>query len=63
MRNRPKQTISASGGFEMLQMLSEPVIGRCASEIVGVTDQVKKNGCRQDGKLRRTSEFSFSHNP
>ena len=32
IRNGPKQTISASGGLGMLQMVSESNIGRCANE-------------------------------
>ena len=32
IHNRPKRTISASGGFRMLQMVSEPDTGRCSSE-------------------------------
>ena len=35
MRNGPKQTISASGEFVMLQVVSEPNTGRCASEDAG----------------------------
>ena len=35
IRNRPKQTISTSGGFELLQIVSEPVTERCASEDAG----------------------------
>ena len=31
----PKKTICASGGFELLQMVLEPDIERCASEDVG----------------------------
>ena len=32
IRNGPKWTISASGGLEMLQMISESDTGWCASE-------------------------------
>ena len=35
IRNRPKQTISSSGRFGLLQMVSELDIGQCASENVG----------------------------
>ena len=31
IRSRPKRTISASGGLELLQMVSEPDIERCAT--------------------------------
>ena len=33
--NELKQTISASGGLELLQMVLEPDTGLCASEDVG----------------------------
>ena len=32
IRNGPKKTISASGGLELLQMVSKPDTGRCASK-------------------------------
>ena len=32
IRNGPKRTISASGGLGLLQMVSKPDTGRCASE-------------------------------
>jgi len=35
IRNGPKQTTSASGGFGLLQIVSEPDNKRCASEDVG----------------------------
>ena len=35
IRNGPKQTISASSGLGLLQMVSEPDIGRCVSENAG----------------------------
>ena len=35
IHNGPKRTISTSGGFELLQMVSEPNTGRCASVDVG----------------------------
>ena len=35
IRNGPKRTISVSGGFGWLQMVSEPDIGRSASEDAG----------------------------
>ena len=35
IRNRPKRTISVSGGLGLLQMVSEQDIGRCASEDTG----------------------------
>ena len=35
IRNRPKRTISASGGLEMLQILLELETKRCANEDVG----------------------------
>ena len=34
IRNGPKRTISASGEFGVLQMVSEPDTGRCANENV-----------------------------
>ena len=34
-RENPKMTISASGGFGLLQIVSEPVIEWCASEDAG----------------------------
>ena len=36
MRNGPKRTISTSGGHELLQIVSESDIGRCASEDAGL---------------------------
>ena len=39
--NKPKQTISANGGIEPLQMVSEPVTRRCANE-----DAVSNKGSR-----------------
>ena len=39
-RKSPKRTISVSGGLGMLQMVSEPVIGRCVSEDVGPPREV-----------------------
>ena len=35
IRNGSKRTISVSSRFELLQMVSEPDTGRCASENVG----------------------------
>ena len=35
IRNGLKRTIFASSGVGLLQMVSEPVIGRCASEDAG----------------------------
>ena len=32
IRNESKWTISTSGGFGLLQVVSEPVTGRCASK-------------------------------
>ena len=34
IRNGSKQAISVSGGFGLLQIVSEPVTGRCANEDV-----------------------------
>ena len=34
IHNGPKQTISTSGGLELLQMVSEPDTGRCVSKNV-----------------------------
>ena len=50
-RENPKRTISASGGPRLLQMVSEPDTGRCASEdavsrrevdLVGVPHRLEK---------------------
>ena len=35
MRNELKQIISASGGFGLLQIVSEPEMRQCASEDAG----------------------------
>ena len=35
IRNGPKRTMSASGGFELLQMISERDTGQCVSEDAG----------------------------
>ena len=35
IRNEPKPTISASDGFGLLQIVSKPDIGQCASEDAG----------------------------
>ena len=42
IRNRLERTISASGGIELLQMISEPVTGQCTNEFVDP----------QEGRLR-----------
>ena len=40
IRNGSKRTISANGGLGLLQMVSEPDIGRCASEDAGPPKKV-----------------------
>ena len=53
-KGSPKRTISASGGLGPLQKLSEPDIGRCASEEAEPQRVVYTRRCtRKDAGLRR----------
>ena len=40
MCNGPKQTISVNGGLGLLQIVSKPDTGRCASENAGLSRRV-----------------------
>ena len=50
IRNGSKWTISASGGLEILQMVSEPDTERCASEDAGPPKGVD---CEIPNRLKR----------
>ena len=56
IRNGLKQTISASGGFELLQMVLEPGIKQCASEDAGPPRGVD---CEISHQLEKGTEHSL----
>ena len=56
LRESPKRTISASGGFELLQMILESDTGRCASENAGPPRGVD---CEISHRLERETKHSF----
>ena len=56
MCNELKRTISASGGLELLQMVSEPNTGWCANEDVGLPRGVD---CEIPHRLERGTKHSL----
>ena len=56
IRNGTKRTISTSGGFEPLQMVSKPNTGQCASEDVGPSRGVD---CEIPHRLERETKHSL----
>ena len=58
LRESPKRTISASGGFWQLQMVSEPDTRRCANEGTGPKREVDIGQCaNEDAGPRRGVDF------
>ena len=56
IRNGPKQTIFANGGFWLLQMVSEPDTGRCANKDAGPSRGVD---CEILYRLERRTKHSL----
>ena len=56
IRNRPKRTISISGGVGLLQMVLELDTRRCASEDAGPPREV---GCEISHRLGRRTKHSL----
>ena len=56
IRNRPKWTISVSGGFGMLQIVSESNTGWCASEDAG---PLRRVDCEIPPRLERGMKHSL----
>ena len=61
-RESPKRTISASGGLEQLQMISEPDTKRCASEKAESRRGVDTRQCAsKDTGPRRGVDWGIPH--
>ena len=56
--NGSKRTISASGELRLLQMVSEPNTGRCASEDAGPPKGVDGMHCEIRHRLERETKHS-----